>query len=57
MATPYELTKDGIESQFQVNHLSHFVLITALAELMEKTGAVSLTFCFFSSSLLKSIDY
>lgn len=41
MAKPYELTKDGIETQFQVNHLSHFLFIVKLAPLMEKTAEIN----------------
>ena len=28
MATPFQKTVDGIESQFQVNHISHFLVST-----------------------------
>ena len=30
MACPYEKTVDGYESQFAVNHLAHFLLVTSL---------------------------
>jgi NAD(P)-dependent dehydrogenase (short-subunit alcohol dehydrogenase family) len=40
MAVPYELTEDGIETQFQTNHLSHFLFTRELVPLMEKTAAV-----------------
>jgi NAD(P)-dependent dehydrogenase (short-subunit alcohol dehydrogenase family) len=38
MATPFEMTEDGFEAQFQVNHLSHFKLTSLLMPLL-KEGA------------------
>ncbi|CAO1624580.1 unnamed protein product [Sympodiomycopsis kandeliae] len=38
MAAPYELTKDGIEIQFQTNYLTHWLFITQLADQL-KNGA------------------
>lgn len=34
MNTPYEMSADNIESQFQVNHLSHFLLTSLLLSLL-----------------------
>ncbi|KAJ3056011.1 hypothetical protein HDU99_007469 [Rhizoclosmatium hyalinum] len=41
----YKLTKQGIESQFQVNHLSHFYLVQQLWDLIvkSKTRVVSVS--------------
>ncbi|ACB61071.1 short-chain dehydrogenase/reductase SDR [Exiguobacterium sibiricum 255-15] len=36
MVPPYHVTKDGFESQFQVNYLSHFYLIERLLPLIEQ---------------------
>ncbi|MFZ0076256.1 MAG: SDR family NAD(P)-dependent oxidoreductase [Exiguobacterium undae] len=36
MVPPYHRTKDGFESQFQVNYLSHFYLIERLLPLLEQ---------------------
>lgn len=38
MAVPYKLTDDGIEQQFQTNHLTHFALFNHLAPVMIKTA-------------------
>ncbi|PWN49423.1 NAD(P)-binding protein [Violaceomyces palustris] len=40
MACPFEITKDGVEIQFQVNHLGHFLLFKKLSELLDSTGKV-----------------
>jgi len=41
MGAPYKLTKDGLEQQFQVNHLSHFLLVQRLLPLLRETGKAS----------------
>lgn len=38
MATPYLLSEDGYESQFQTNYLSHFLLTYHLLPLLEATA-------------------
>ncbi|KAJ3129920.1 hypothetical protein HK098_007674 [Nowakowskiella sp. JEL0407] len=38
MACPFEITKDGYESQFATNHLGHFVLTTTLLPAIEKSA-------------------
>lgn len=39
MATPYALTVDGYETQWQTNYLSHFLLIKALLPTLSYTAA------------------
>ncbi|CEH15475.1 Dehydrogenases with different specificities (related to short-chain alcohol dehydrogenases) [Ceraceosorus bombacis] len=41
MGADYELTKDGIEQSFQVNHLTHFALIQSLLPALEAAGKAS----------------
>jgi NAD(P)-dependent dehydrogenase (short-subunit alcohol dehydrogenase family) len=41
MATPFEMTADGYESQIQTNYLSHWVLTYHLLPLLRKTAATS----------------
>jgi len=38
MFTPYELTEDGFESQFQVDYLSHFLLTSILLPRIVETA-------------------
>jgi len=39
MAVPFALSKDGIESQWAVNHFSHFLLANRLFPLLLKAPA------------------
>ncbi|VAH96263.1 unnamed protein product [Triticum turgidum subsp. durum] len=41
MATPFSLSKDGIEMQFATNHVGHFLLTHLLLETMKKTSRES----------------
>uniref|UniRef100_A0A0E0GFL3 Uncharacterized protein n=1 Tax=Oryza nivara TaxID=4536 RepID=A0A0E0GFL3_ORYNI len=41
MATPFSLSKDGIELQFATNHVGHFLLTHLLLETMKKTSCES----------------
>ncbi|XP_047080511.1 short-chain dehydrogenase TIC 32, chloroplastic-like [Lolium rigidum] len=41
MATPFTLSKDGIEMQFATNHVGHFLLTNLLLETMKKTSRES----------------
>jgi NAD(P)-dependent dehydrogenase (short-subunit alcohol dehydrogenase family) len=38
MATPFEMSKDGFEAQWQTNHLAHWVLTSHLLPLMLTTS-------------------
>ncbi|KAJ4328848.1 hypothetical protein N0V84_000635 [Fusarium piperis] len=38
MATPFEMTKDGYEAQWQTNYLAHWIFTSFLAPLMLKTS-------------------
>ncbi|KAJ3122124.1 hypothetical protein HK098_003103 [Nowakowskiella sp. JEL0407] len=38
MACPFELSKDGIESQFATNHLGHFLFTTTLLPVIERSA-------------------
>jgi NAD(P)-dependent dehydrogenase (short-subunit alcohol dehydrogenase family) len=41
MAVPYKLTVDSLESHFQINYLSHFLLINLLLPSMKAAAEVS----------------
>ena len=41
MAVPFKLTTDGFETQWQTNHLAHFLLTKTLLPLLEATAAAS----------------
>lgn len=41
MAVPYKLTKDGFESQFQVNYLAPFLFVSTLMPILLSTAVQS----------------
>ncbi|CAM8930585.1 unnamed protein product [Rhodiola kirilowii] len=43
MATPFTLSKDGIELQFATNHIGHFLLTNLLLDTMKRTASKSQT--------------
>lgn len=43
MATPFEVTRDGYEAQWQTNYLSHWVFTTHLLPLLQRTAAAGST--------------
>ena len=58
MVPPYELTRDGFESQFGVNHLGHFVLTCLLYDKLNKTqGARVVTVSSIMHWPIKRIDF
>jgi len=50
MATPFEMTKDGYEAQFQTNYLAHWVLTYHLLPLLQRTASASKALISSSSS-------
>ena len=38
---PFELTEDGVESHFAINHLAHYAMVSFLADELTRTAAVT----------------
>jgi retinol dehydrogenase-12 len=61
MACPFELTKDGIESQFAVNYLGHFLFTQILMPAVLKAGkgarVVNLSSCAHLDTPAKGFDF
>ncbi|KAI3389983.1 hypothetical protein SNEBB_009189 [Seison nebaliae] len=57
MRPPFQLTVDGNEQQFQTNHLSHFLLVNRLLELVVAKNKEDYTDSYCRILLLSSIGY
>ena len=59
MVPPFELTEDGIESQFGTNHVGHFLLFNLLLPNLKnsKTRVVHVSSLAHTSSYSKGIDF
>ena len=57
MFTPYQLTEDGYELQFAVNHLGHFLLTLLLLDRIKSTPSSRILVVSSDAHYLGSIDF
>lgn len=57
MACPLGRTADGFETQFGVNHLGHFALVTALLPNLRRSGAARVVSIASGGHILGDIDF
>jgi len=57
MATPFELSVDGFESQFAVDHLGHFLLLDVLLPRLAESGAARVVVVSSAGHRMGDVDF